>query len=92
MSQGDIREKAERCLRRGEGKGVVVWNDGDKAHLEKEVERVMHDVRRRSPWWWGKLLWVLPPLGLVSGLWSWWNMRRVQLSWEEKKKREKAKL
>ncbi|KAF9691251.1 hypothetical protein EKO04_010572 [Ascochyta lentis] len=92
MSQGDIREKAERCLRRGEGKGVVVWNDGDKAHLESEVKRVMDDVRRRSPWWWGKLLWVLPPLGLVSGLWSWWNMRRVQLSWEEQKKREKAKL
>ncbi|KAF1928359.1 CoaE-domain-containing protein [Didymella exigua CBS 183.55] len=92
MSQGDIREKAERCLRRGEGKGVVVWNDGDKAHLEREVKRVMDDVRARSPWWWGKLLWVLPPLGLVSGLWSWWNMRRVQLSWEDTKKKEKAKL
>ncbi|KAL1601887.1 Dephospho-CoA kinase cab5 [Nothophoma quercina] len=92
LSQGDIREKAERCLRRGEGRGVVVWNDGDRDHLEREVKRVMDDVRRRSPWWWGKLLWVLPPLGLVSGLWSWWNMRRVQLSWEEMKKKEKAKL
>ena len=92
LSQGDIREKAERCLRRGEGRGVVVWNDGDKQHLESEVRRVMDDVRRRSPWWWGKLLWVLPPLGLVSGLWSWWNMRRVQLNWEEMKKKEKAKL
>ncbi|KAH6639077.1 dephospho-CoA kinase [Boeremia exigua] len=92
LSQGDIREKAERCLRRGEGKGVVVWNDGDQAHLESEVRRVMADVRRRSPWWWGVLTWVVPPLGVVSGLWSWWNMRRVQLDWEAAKKKEKAKL
>ncbi len=92
LSQGDIREKAERCLRRGEGRGVVVWNDGDKEHLEREVKRVMDDVRRRSPRWWGMLLWVCPPLGVLSGVWSWWNMRRVQREWEEQKKREKAKL
>lgn len=92
MSQGDVREKAERCLRRGEGRGVVVWNDSDRAHLEKEIQRVMKDVRGRSPRWWSLLLWVFPPAGLVAGLWSWWKMRAVQLRWEHEKKREKAKL
>ncbi|KAI8933162.1 hypothetical protein NX059_009803 [Plenodomus lindquistii] len=92
VSQGDVREKAERCLKRGEGRGVVVWNDGDRAHLEKEIQRVMGDVRRRSPRWWSFLLWVFPPAGLVAGIWSWWRMRAVQLKWEQEKRREKAKL
>ncbi|PSN74427.1 CoaE-domain-containing protein [Corynespora cassiicola Philippines] len=91
-SQGDVREKAQRCLRRGEGRGVVVWNDGDREFLENEVARVMQDVRRRSPRWWGWLLWVCPPLGVIAGLVSWWKMRKVQLQWEEEKKREKARL
>ena len=92
MSQGDIREKARRCERRGPGRGVVVWNDGGKEDLERQVGRVLEEVRQRSPRWWSFLLWVCPPLGFVSGLWSWWNMRRVQLSWEEEKRKEKAKL
>lgn len=92
LSQGDVREKAERALKRGEGSGVVVWNDGDRRFLEGEVERVMRDVRRRSPRWWGLLLWICPPLGGLAGLWSWYRMRAVQLRWEEEKKREKAKL
>ncbi|ORY04377.1 dephospho-CoA kinase-domain-containing protein [Clohesyomyces aquaticus] len=92
VSQGDVREKAERCLRRGEGRGVVVWNDGDREVLKRDVERVMKEVRRRSPWWWSTLLWICPPVAGVVGLWSWWRMRRVQMAWEEEKRREKAKL
>jgi dephospho-CoA kinase len=92
LSQGDVREKAERCMRRGEGRGVVVWNDKDRAHLEGEVHGVMRDLRRRSPRWWTAACWVVPPLGVVAGLWSWWRMRRVQMQWEEEKRRTKAKL
>lgn len=92
LSQGDVREKAERCLRRGPGRGVVVWNDGDRKHLESEIGRVMVEIKRRSPRWWGTLLWAVPPLGVAAGLWSWWHMRRVQLQWEAEKRREKAKL
>ncbi|KAF2269428.1 CoaE-domain-containing protein [Lojkania enalia] len=91
LSQGDVREKAQRCLRRGPGRGVVVWNDKDKEHLENEVERVMRDVRKGSPKWWSFLLWVCPPLAVMSGLLSWWKMRKVQLEWEEEKKKEKTK-
>lgn len=92
MSQGDIREKAQRAERRGKGAGVVVWNDGGKEELEREVGRVMEEVRRRSPRWWGTLLWVCPPIAAVVGLWSWWRMRAVQKSWEEEKRKEKARL
>jgi dephospho-CoA kinase len=92
MSQGDVREKAERCLRRGPGRGVVVWNDHDRSYLEKEVQRIMLDVRRESPRWWTFACWIVPPLGALAGLWSWYRMRKVQLQWEEEKKKAKAKL
>jgi dephospho-CoA kinase len=92
MSQGDVREKAERCLRRGKGKGVVVWNDHDRSHLEIEIHKIMQDVRRQSPRWWTFACWIMPPLGALAGLWSFYRMRKVQLQWEEEKKRAKAKL
>lgn len=92
MSQGDIREKARRCERRGKGRGFVLWNDGDKETLERDVERVMQDIRRQSPGWWTFLCWALPPVGALAGLVSWWRMKRVQETWEEEKRRERAKL
>ncbi|KAK4953979.1 Dephospho-CoA kinase cab5 [Elasticomyces elasticus] len=36
-AQWDVRDKAERCLRRGEGAGVVVWNDGEKEELKRSA-------------------------------------------------------
>ena len=33
-AQWDVRDKAERCLRRGEGAGVVVWNETSVAETE----------------------------------------------------------
>jgi len=92
MSQGDVREKAERCLQRGPGNGVVVWNDHDRSYLEKEIQRVMQDVRNNSPRWWSFLLWAFPPFGAMAGALSWYRMRNVQLQWEQEKRREKAKL
>jgi dephospho-CoA kinase len=92
MSQGDIREKAKRCERRGPGRGVVVWNDGGKEDLERDVAKVLQDIRRRSPVWWTFLCWALPPVGLLSGLVSWWKMKKVQESWEEEKRKERARL
>jgi dephospho-CoA kinase len=91
-SQGDVREKAERCLRRGEGRGVVVWNDAGKEELESEIRRVMDAVRRDSPRWWSFFLWVCPPIAAVAATVSWWQMKKVQGAWEEEKRKEKAKL
>lgn len=91
-SQWDVRDKAQRCLRRGEKSGVVVWNDGDKDDLKQEVGRVMQAVRRGSPQWWAWLLLLCPPLAVASGCWyyvrGWW----VKRTWEQEKRREKAKL
>lgn len=91
-SQWDVRDKAERCLRRGEKSGVVVWNDGDKEDLRKEVDRVMKVVSAGTPQWWAWLLLLCPPLAAASGTWyyvrGWW----IKRSWEQEKQREKAKL
>lgn len=95
LSQGDVREKAERCLRRereGKGFGVVVWNDGDQKALGREIEIVMREIRRGSPAWWTLLCWLCPPVAVAAGAVSWWKMKRVQSAWEEEKKKEKAKL
>ncbi|KAL6704390.1 Dephospho-CoA kinase cab5 [Coniothyrium glycines] len=92
LSQGDVREKAQRCLTRGPGRGVVVWNDHDRSYLEQEIQRVMAEVKKGSPRWWSFLLWVFPPFGAMAGLWSWYKMKKVQEQWEAEKKKEKAKL
>lgn len=91
-SQWDVRDKAERALRRGEKSGVVVWNDSDKDDLKREVDRVMKVVKKGSPRWWAWLLLLCPPLAVASGawnyVWGWW----VKRNWEQEKQRQKAKL
>ena len=91
-AQWDVRDKAKRCLARGPGQGVVVWNDGDQAELKAEVRTAMEDVRKRSPAWWARLLLLFPPLALGSGAWwyvrGWWMKRRF----EEEKRQKKSKL
>ncbi|KAF1346266.1 dephospho-CoA kinase [Delphinella strobiligena] len=91
-SQWDVRDKAERALRRGEKSGVVVWNDGNKDDLKREVDRVMKVVQKGSPRWWAWLLLLCPPLAVASSawdyVWGWW----VKRNWEQEKQRQKAKL
>jgi len=91
-SQVDVREKARRALRRGKGAGVVVWNDGDKDDLKREVDRVMRDVSAKSPRWWAWLLLLSPAFGGMAGLYSFVRSWLVQRSWQAEKQREKAKL
>ncbi|KAK4196528.1 dephospho-CoA kinase-domain-containing protein [Triangularia verruculosa] len=88
-SQGGVMKKVERAEFMG---GVTVWNDGDKEDLERELRRVMGEVERMSPRWWGWVLWVCPPLALVVGGWGLWRNRRVGREWEKKEQRERAKL
>ncbi|KAK4565876.1 Dephospho-CoA kinase cab5 [Recurvomyces mirabilis] len=91
-AQWDVRDKAERCLRRGEGAGVVVWNDGDKDDLKREIDRVMSVVSRGHPQWWAWLLLLCPPLAAASGTWSYVRSWWIKRQWEQEKKLEKAKL
>lgn len=91
-SQMDVRVKARRCEARGEGRGVVVWNDRGPEDLRREVERVVGEMRAKSPAWWTTLCWVCPPLAVAAGVWglavNWRGARR----WEEGEVRERAKL
>lgn len=91
-SQMDVREKAERAERRGEDSGVVVWNDGEKEDLRREVDRVMSVVKKGSPGWWGWLLLFVPPLAGTAALASFLRSWLVQRRWAKEKEREKAKL
>ncbi|KAL1874249.1 Dephospho-CoA kinase cab5 [Diaporthe australafricana] len=91
-SQADVRLKARRCEARGKGRGVVVWNDGDKEELRREIDRVMAEVRGKSQWWWSTALWACPPLAVASGVWSVVMNWRANKRWEKDESRERAKL
>ena len=91
-SQGDVREKARRCEARGPGSGVVVWNDGGKEDLKKELERVMGEIRRASPRWWAWLLLLCPPLAGLAGLWSYYRGQAINRKWRDQELQAKAKL
>lgn len=91
-SQGDVREKAKRCEARGTGAGVVVWNDGGKEDLKREIDRVMKEVSRASPRWWAWLLLLCPPLAGMAGVWSYYRGQVINKRWKEQELLSKAKL
>jgi dephospho-CoA kinase len=91
-SQGDVREKARRCEARGEGKGVVVWNDGGKEELKVELHKVMEGLQGRSPRWWAWLLLLCPPLGGLAGVWTYWRNMAINKEWKRGELQAKAKL
>ncbi|KAK8081858.1 hypothetical protein PG996_000639 [Apiospora saccharicola] len=91
-SQMDVRLKARRCEARGEDRGVVVWNDGDRAELKANIDNAMAQIQRRSPGWWNMLLLFCPPLAVVAGAWNFWRNVRINRVWAEQELQEKAKL
>lgn len=92
-SQGDIRTKARRAefMASEGGRGVVVWNDGGKEDLEREVGNAMREVRRSSPRWWAWLL-LFPPLAGLVGAWNFWRGLAISRRWRDNMLKEKAKL
>lgn len=91
-SQTDVREKADRALKRGGASGVVVWNDKNKEQLEQEVARVMSVVQASSPKWWSWLLLIAPPLAGAVGLYNFGRSWIIMNQWKAEKAKEKAKL
>ncbi|KAL8711681.1 MAG: hypothetical protein Q9220_003852 [cf. Caloplaca sp. 1 TL-2023] len=79
-SQGTVEEKVGWTRGRGGGRGVVVWNDGDRGELEGEVKRVMGEVERRRRGVWRWVFWVVWPFTVVWCGWEvgrgWWGRRR----------------
>ncbi|KAK0646504.1 dephospho-CoA kinase [Cercophora newfieldiana] len=92
-SQGDVRDKARRCERRGRGMGVVVWNDGGREELAAEVRRAWEEVERASPRWWSWVLVACPPAAVAVSVWGFWQNVRINKRWAaEEEERTKAKL
>lgn len=92
ISQGDVRLKARRCEARGEGKGVVVWNDGGRAELKTNIDNAIQAIQKRSPAWWSWVTLLCPPLAAAMGAWSFWQNVQINKMWEELELKEKAKL
>ncbi|KAG5983980.1 hypothetical protein E4U54_006183 [Claviceps lovelessii] len=91
-SQMDVRVKAERCLQRGDGHGVVLWNDGSRDDLAAGLDDAVGRLRRSSPDWWAWLLLACPPLALALSAWTIWRNVRMNARWEASQKEAKARL
>jgi dephospho-CoA kinase len=84
-SQTDVREKARRCEERGEGKGIVLWNDGSREELKEQLDKAINDLRKASPDWWSWLLLGCPPLAVAVATWRFWQNLIINERWEEMK-------
>jgi dephospho-CoA kinase len=84
-SQTDVREKARRCEERGEGKGIVLWNDGSREELKEQLDKAIKDLRKASPDWWSWLLLGCPPLAVAVATWRFWQNLIINERWEEMK-------
>ncbi|KAJ4264928.1 Dephospho-CoA kinase cab5 [Fusarium torreyae] len=84
-SQTDVREKARRCEERGEGKGIVLWNDGSRDDLKEQLDKAVSELRKASPDWWSWLLLGCPPLAIAIAAWRFWQNLVINEEWEEKK-------
>jgi dephospho-CoA kinase len=100
-SQGDVQGKVKKALYRNRAseqdtdkgsRGVVVWNDGDKVDLAKEVDKAILTIQANSPRWWSWVLLVMPPVGVAAAVWNMAVNWGSQRSWEQKARREKARL
>jgi dephospho-CoA kinase len=92
LSQGDVREKAARALVRGRGRGVVVWNDGDRDQLRRDVDRVIDELHAQCPQWWTWMCLLCPPMALTSAYWSMIRNRQLDAAWNKEQAAQKAKL
>jgi dephospho-CoA kinase len=92
LSQGDVREKAARARARGSGRGAVVWNDGDREELRREVDRVMDQLHRQCPQWWTWMCLLCPPLALTSAAWALLRNRQLDAAWRGEQAARKARL
>ncbi|KAL7812452.1 dephospho-CoA kinase domain-containing protein [Trichoderma aethiopicum] len=87
-SQMDVRLKAKRCLYAGEGKGVVLWNDGSKDELKAALDEEMRKLKEANPEWWAWLMLGFPPLAVALASWRFWQNIRIERQWREMQEKE----
>ncbi|RKF72611.1 Dephospho-CoA kinase CAB5 [Golovinomyces cichoracearum] len=86
QSQADLTEKVKKCLNRGSGqRGLVIYNDGDLNDLDKEVKRVISQLKNSHPKWWTWLLWVFPLFAFSMALWHLGINWLANRKWEKKR-------
>ncbi|KAL4960983.1 putative dephospho-CoA kinase [Aspergillus stella-maris] len=94
LSQGDVKGKVEKAEFRGResGRGVIVWNDGDRDELEREVRGAVKNIQGGSPRWWAWWLLLAPPLGVGVAAWNLAVNYGIKRRWERMEEGRKAKL
>ena len=106
VSQGDVREKARRCLaRNGDGageevtagavggpRGYVLYNDTDIPALKGQIRDVWSKIAGDSPRWWAWLLLLCPPLAGSAAALTYWRNKKLNEGWTNGELVRKAKL
>lgn len=108
LSQGDVRDKARRCLARnsdgvpvelvegqkaiGGPRGYVLYNDTDIPALKGQIAEVMARVKEGSPKWWAWLLLLCPPAAGLAGILTFLRNQRINEAWKRQELETKAKL
>ena len=85
LSQMGVREKVGRCKERGD-RGLVIWNDGGREELRKQVSGVVKRLESGRGFWWMWWLWVSPFVALAIAGWEVWKGWRAKKRWEEGKR------
>jgi dephospho-CoA kinase len=82
LSQLPIKYKLEYA-------DVVLDNSGTQAELEVQVDEFARRLYLKGGWSW-RLKWLIPPLGVLSAIWTliW---RRVKLARKLKRKAEQGR-
>jgi len=83
-SQMSAREKEVLLEAYFGDRGWVARNDGGFEELEKEVAKVMMEVRKGREGWWKWVLWGCPPLAVLVGLWTIVVNRKRRKQWERR--------
>ncbi|KAH8169729.1 dephospho-CoA kinase domain-containing protein [Sarocladium implicatum] len=91
-SQTDVRLKARRSEIRGNGRGVVLWNDGSKEELKEKLDKAILEMKQTSPQWWSWLLLACPPLAVAVAGWHFWDNSRINQRWAAVEEAEAKKL
>ncbi|EFX04274.1 dephospho-kinase [Grosmannia clavigera kw1407] len=78
--------------RRDVARGIVLWNDGDREELERQVAAAVERLRAASPPWWHHALLLCPPLGLAAAAWTYWQNVRINRRWQAEEQRTRANL